>query len=184
MLTLNPAYTLGHSSHPLWRLVEILDRHRIRCLIDVRSQPYSRAQPHFCKDVLRQNLERAGYLYRYLGDHLGGRPDGNEFYDPDGHARYDRIAAAPRFQDALVEAARLVVQHRSVLLCAEAEPRDCHRRRLLGPALADRGLDLVHILPDGSLRTEAEFQAGESGAQAELFPRTSAGPWRSILPVR
>jgi len=38
-------YTLGHSSHPLERVVALLRAHGACTLVDVRSHPYSRWAP-------------------------------------------------------------------------------------------------------------------------------------------
>jgi len=36
------------------------------------------------------------------------------------------------------------------LLCAEERPEHCHRALLIGPALEERGLRVVHLLHDGT----------------------------------
>ena len=46
-------------------------------------------------------LKQAGVTYLYLGKELGGRPDGAEFYDAEGHVLYYRVAEAPWFQDGI-----------------------------------------------------------------------------------
>ena len=40
---------------------------------------------------------------------------------------------------------------RIAIMCAEKEPLDCHRTLLVGQALAGRGVEVRHILGDGSL---------------------------------
>ena len=40
-------YSIGHSNQPMEAFLELLNRHGIQTLIDIRSHPYSRYVPHF-----------------------------------------------------------------------------------------------------------------------------------------
>src|SRR5690242_11324818 len=53
-------FSVGHSTHPLERFLELLSEHRIEALADVRSFPSSRRWPHFNQLNLRESIERAG----------------------------------------------------------------------------------------------------------------------------
>jgi uncharacterized protein (DUF488 family) len=46
------------------------------------------------------------------------------------------------------------------VMCAEEDPRCCHRRVLITPALERRGVDVIHIRGDGRLQSEDELRAG------------------------
>ena len=48
-------FTTGHSTHALPALLELLARHQISAVADVRSDPYSRRNPQ----LNRETLERA-----------------------------------------------------------------------------------------------------------------------------
>src|ERR1700687_2127447 len=85
-------FTVGHSNHPLQVFLELLKAHQIHVLVDVRSHPYSRYVPQFNCDELQDVLKCAGLRYLFLGKELGGRPEGKEFYDEEGHALYSRLA--------------------------------------------------------------------------------------------
>jgi hypothetical protein len=71
-------FTIGHSNHPLERFLDLLRRHGIGAVADVRSRPYSRFVPHFSKERLQRNLVEEGIDYLYLGQELGGRPPRGE----------------------------------------------------------------------------------------------------------
>lgn len=146
--------SVGHSTHSLEALVELLRKHDIGVLVDVRSIPRSRRVPHFSRETLAGAVRDAGIRYLYLGRELGGRPLGAEFYDEAGNVLYERIAAQPSFAHAIDRLEREIPAARVALLCAEANPANCHRRLLIGPALAHRGIDLHHIRADGLLVTE------------------------------
>jgi uncharacterized protein (DUF488 family) len=45
-------FTLGHSNHPLEAFLELLGRHEVAAIADVRSRPFSRFVPHFSKERL------------------------------------------------------------------------------------------------------------------------------------
>jgi uncharacterized protein (DUF488 family) len=162
-------FSIGHGGRTLAGLVDDLRRHAIDYLIDVRSAPYSRYQPEFCRDPLRAELERQGLAYVYLGDALGGRPADPACYDEAGAVDYARCRARPAFQRGID---RLRVAHgkelRVCLMCAEAKPARCHRTRLVGAALAEHGLDVAHILADGALIPQSILVVG---SQRELFDR-------------
>ena len=146
--------TIGHSNHPLEAFMELLCRHRVTALADVRSAPWSRFNPHFNREPLAASLKARGIRYVYLGRELGGRSDDPDDYE-DGHIRYDRLARTDRFKDGLDRVARGATEHRIALMCAEKEPLDCHRTLLVGRALDERGVKVAHILADGRLEPHA-----------------------------
>lgn len=147
--------TIGHSNHPLEAFMELLSRHRVTALADVRSAPYSRFNPHFNREPLAASLKARGIRYVYLGRELGGRSDDPDDYE-DGHIRYDRLARTDRFKDGIGRVARGAAEHRIALMCAEKEPLDCHRTLLVGRALDGRGVKVEHILADGRLEPHAD----------------------------
>ena len=60
--------------HPLLAFVDLLRRHGVTALADVRSAPYSRFNPQFNREELEQALEAYGIKYVFLGRELGARP--------------------------------------------------------------------------------------------------------------
>ena len=145
--------TIGHSNHPPEVFINLLVRHGVDEVIDVRSAPYSRYAPHFNHDQVQLMVEDIGIGYTYLGGELGGRPADRSCYDAYGRVLYDRVAATDSFDDALRRVMRVADENRLVLLCSEKEPLECHRTLLVARALADRGFDVAHILADGSLES-------------------------------
>jgi len=178
-------FTIGHSNHETDRFVKLLRDHHIDILIDTRSHPYSKYSAQFNKDILRQVLTRNRIQYSFMGDSLGGRPKSPDFYDEQGHVRYDLIAQAPRFLTALDSILDGAKRSRLALLCSEEDPTHCHRRRLVGRVLLQRGARLLHIRGDGMLQEECELSADPadaSDAQLRLFG-AEPKPWRSTQPV-
>ena len=149
-------FTVGHSNHPAETFVNLLVRHGVDEVIDVRSAPYSRYAPQFNHEELQRLLEDIGIGYAYLGGELGGRPSDRACYDADGRVQYDRVAATDTFDDALRQVARVAEESRIALLCTEKEPLECHRTLLVARALVDRGIGIAHILADGGLEDHTD----------------------------
>jgi uncharacterized protein (DUF488 family) len=152
-------YTIGHSNHSLDGLVTLLSRHGITRLVDVRSHPYSRWVPHFRKRPLAQGIIGAGIDYLFLGDSLGGRPAGDEFYRADGTVDYASRARAVDFQAGIEQLLVVASDRLTAIMCAEEDPARCHRRGLITPVLLERGLEVVHIRGDARLQPEVEERA-------------------------
>jgi uncharacterized protein (DUF488 family) len=150
-------WTVGHSTHPVPALVGVLQGQRIEVLADVRSQPYSRRNPQFNRESFAAAAHEAGLEYLYLGAELGGRPPEPEFYDGRGHVRYAAVAATARFASGLERLLARSAGQRVAIMCSEEDPARCHRRLLVGRALAERGVTVSHIRGDGSVVDEAKL---------------------------
>jgi uncharacterized protein (DUF488 family) len=183
MPTREPIYTLGHSNHSPETLGELLARHYIRVLVDVRSAPYSRYASQFNREALRDFVTAVGCEYVYMGQELGGMPDAPGFYDEGGHVRYDLIAASDRFRQGIQQLLAMSTAHRIVLLCSEEEPRDCHRHLLLARVLAEHDAPVMHIRADGTIVSDEELtravETERTGGQQPLFEIEEEPPWRS-----
>ncbi len=146
-----PIFTIGHSNHSPTEFIALLRRHNVDEVIDVRSAPYSRYAAHFNREPICGILEKAGFAYMFLGGELGGRPADRSCYDAGGRALYERIADTDMFEDGLAYLIRNADERRIALMCTEKEPLDCHRTLLVAKALVERGIEVEHILADGSL---------------------------------
>jgi uncharacterized protein (DUF488 family) len=151
-------YTIGHSTHPVERLIELLALHGVTAVADVRSQPYSRFNPQFNREPLRVSLKAAGISYVFLGHELGARTDDRGCY-VEGRVQYDLLARTRPFQAGLDRLAGGAGSHRIALLCAEKDPLVCHRGILICRHLARRGIGAEHILEDGGLESHEQALA-------------------------
>jgi uncharacterized protein (DUF488 family) len=136
-------YTIGHGRHPFAYFLELLRRHQIAFVCDVRSAARSR-WPQYNGAVLMELLGEQGIGYEHLPE-CGGR-----------------VVAPPaelaRGLDRLME---LAAELSIVMMCSESQPltrhireprANCHRVGLLAPRLRVRGARTIHILPDGRTR--------------------------------
>ena len=143
-------FTVGHSTHPIEKLLDLLRRNEISAVADVRSQPYSRVNPQFNREPLKEALREAGISYAFLGRELGARSEDRSCYT-DGKVQYDRLAKTDLFQEGLRRVIDGAAHYRIALLCAEKDPLTCHRTILVARNLVAQGLGTAHILADGSL---------------------------------
>ena len=144
-------HTIGHSDHDTAAFIDLLRRHGITLVADVRSQPYSRWMPQFNRETLARDLDNAGIAYRFMGDALGGRPGDPALYDP-GQERpdYQRVAQTPAYQAGIDQLLNLARAERLAVMCSEGDHRRCHRHLLVTQTLLARGVRVRHVQPDGT----------------------------------
>jgi uncharacterized protein (DUF488 family) len=126
-------------------------------IVDIRSKPYSKHVPHFNRDSLSSSATEHRLTYEWWGESLGGYRDSGAGVD----SKSDRV-----FQKSVESLAGkfgefAVAKKVAVLVCAEGDPRRCHRATLIGPALRalqSGGIDLQHILPDGTLISQSQLE--------------------------
>lgn len=166
--------TIGHSNHSLDTFLKLLRQNGVSAVADVRSVPFSRAQPHYNRDALKASLRDIGIKYAFLGKELGGRTTDDSCYE-DGRVVYQRLARTPAFRSGLQRVVRGAATHRLALLCAERDPLDCHRALLIARELENQGVPVAHILPRGQLephRTTIRRLLEETGiVHDDLFLR-------------
>lgn len=148
-------FTIGHSTHSQERFIALLRQHRITALCDVRSTPYSRVNPQFDREELKQSLSRCDIKYVYLGKELGGRSEDPACYEH-GRVQYDRLAHTALFMRGLERVQEGMKKYSLALMCAEKEPLECHRTILVARHLTGISLDVQHIHADGRLEAHAD----------------------------
>ncbi|HNP15720.1 MAG TPA: DUF488 domain-containing protein [Terrimesophilobacter sp.] len=163
-----PVFTIGHSTQAIDAFVELLRKHGVTAVADVRSAPYSRFNPQFNKEALERSLDTVGIKYVFLGRELGARSDDRSCYE-NGRVQYARLARTQLFDQGIRRIVRGSEEHRIALLCAEKEPLECHRTLLVARALDERGIEVAHILGNG--RLEAHRDAMERLLDVTGLPR-------------
>jgi uncharacterized protein (DUF488 family) len=143
-------WTIGHSTHPIEKFLDILRSADIELLADVRRFPGSRRHPQFNQQALAASLAEAGIHYRQFVD-LGGRrserlPDSpNTAWRVEQFNAYADHMQSADFLAALDELMATARGQRTATMCSEALPQSCHRR-LIADALAVRGWQVRHLL--------------------------------------
>jgi uncharacterized protein (DUF488 family) len=161
-------WTVGHSNRSLEGFLSLPAEHGIELLVDVRRYPGSRRHPHFARPALAAALGQAGVGYQHAPDLGGHRPalpgSPNTAWRAGGGLQgYADYMATPAFQRAVEALLARAAERPTVLMCAEANPRHCHRQ-LLSDALMIRGAEVIHILEAG----ESEFHRLHANVRQEL----------------
>ena len=105
--TMHKIFTIGYSVAPMDLFLETIEG---RMIVDVRAKPHSRWQCKYNKKAMTKML---GEKYISLPD-LGG------FGDEDPEKR----------KEAILKVKALLETQEVVLMCAEKDPRKCHRKAL------------------------------------------------------
>lgn len=148
-------FTFGHGTASAERIVELLRGADIRALVDVRTAPGSRHNPHAARSEMAQWLPEHGISYRWeqrLGGWRKARPD-----SPDVALRnrafsgYAAHMRSPEFRDAIDEL--LASTERTAIMCAESMWWRCHRRMISDFVVLARDLPVRHLMHDGRLQS-------------------------------
>ena len=150
MAVVGALFTIGHSTHQLEIFLELLRRHEVSVVADVRSAPYSRYCPQYNRGSIASSLKEHGIKYVFLGGELGARADDQSCY-ANGRVQYSRLAERQEFLEGIERLKKGVLNQRIALMCAERNPLECHRTLLVAQALDKEGLEVQHIHSDGQL---------------------------------
>jgi uncharacterized protein (DUF488 family) len=107
--------------------IDKLKEYRIGLVVDVRSRPFSRYHPHFCRKNLETTLPSHDIGYLFRGANLGGMEE-NVGYEL-----------------AIKEVLELSQSVRLALMCSEGDFTQCHRYTMLTPDLEALGVNVEHI---------------------------------------
>ncbi len=180
--------SIGHSTHPLGVFFDLLQRNEVEVVADVRTSPFSRFNPQFNRDSLQLRLRAVGIRYIFLGKELGGKPDRDEFYDPDGHVLYGRLARTDLFKAGLDRLIDRAGRFRVAIMCSEEDPSECHRFLLVTRALQRKRVEVAHIRGNGKTQRTEEMSTFEGWSdpvyeELSLFDTSVRSPWRSTRSV-
>jgi uncharacterized protein (DUF488 family) len=148
-------FTIGHSTHPIERFLELLGEHRIAVVADVRSFPSSKRWPQFNQAELSASLERANIEYRWI-KRLGGRRSSKRDDSPHtawqlpAFRSYADYTESEDFEDGMRELIDAATSARTAYMCSEGLWWRCHRR-IISDNLVVRSWTVEHIMPTGKL---------------------------------
>ena len=150
-----PLITFGHGTASAERIAELLRGAGVTALVDVRTAPGSRRNPHVSRSELTRWLPAHGISYRWekrLGGFRVPAPD-----SPDGAWRepafrgYAGHMREPDFLAAIDEVLAQGELKRTVVMCSESLWWRCHRRLIADFAELARGFTVRHLMHNGEL---------------------------------
>ena len=150
-------YSIGHSNQSLDGLLVLLNAHDVNCVIDVRSVPASTYSPQFNQESLKYFLKSHGVQYLHFGDEFGARR--TDCLNESEQVDFEKAVETPLFQKGVERVMKgLEKGFRIAFMCSEADPLECHRFSLVSRYFYDQGLDVRHILKDGTLASHASLE--------------------------
>lgn len=172
-------YTIGHSTRSLAELIEVLQAHGIKNLVDIRAFPASRRLPHFNRETLELELPKAGIAY-FWEPRMGGRrkkitaESRNTALRSDSFRNYADYMLTSEFQQAAASVRKLAEEKPTAYMCAEKMYFQCHRM-MVSDYFVAHGDEVRHIVDfapvkEHKLMREAQVVDGELVYNAgELF---------------
>ena len=162
-------FTAGYGNRGFPAFVDLMRRYGVTHVVDVRSVPQSSYWEDFRRPRLERILPENGLRYVYMGDTLGGVPD-----SPVLCKDLEVIPLEPLFDEPKLRIGldRLVLaaQSRTVcLMCGCLRPDRCHRFRLVGEALARKGVEVLHLDERGEPVAHDAIAERAKPAQEGLF---------------
>jgi uncharacterized protein (DUF488 family) len=125
-------YTIGYSGRTADALVDTLEAHGVRTLVDVRQMPASMHRPDVSKTRLRDLVESRGLSYVHRPELGVPKAIRSKAAAGDREAIwrwYDRHVVRA-YIDADPAAFLKSVASPMALMCVELDPHECHRHRL------------------------------------------------------
>ncbi|MDO9536826.1 MAG: DUF488 domain-containing protein [Thermoplasmata archaeon] len=152
-------FTIGHSNHSVLMFIELLQKHNISLIIDVRSHPYSKHVPDYNKDNITQSLSEYEIEYAYLGNELGGRTNDHGLLNENGQTDYLKVMQTINFKSGIKKVKQAIEAGEYLaLMCTEKNPLDCHRFILISRALSQENITVKHILDTGETVNNEELE--------------------------
>jgi uncharacterized protein (DUF488 family) len=171
-------YTIGHSNHSIEYFLELLLAHGVNCVVDVRSIAASRFNPQYNKKALQNFLSDYSVEYLHFDKEFGARRTEPELFGDNGQVDFDKVQKSQNFAAGVERLGKGIEKGFTIaLMCAEADPLDCHRFSMISSYLYKKGFRVLHILKDKSLMTNEELETALlykyrkklSAFRAELF---------------
>lgn len=142
-------FTIGYERASLDGVLRTLAARGVSVVLDVRDLPLSR-RAGFSKRPLAAGLEEAGLGYVHLKG-LGTPKEGRVAAQQGDLDRFWAIVesrmATPEAEHDLLRAAGIARERPACLLCFEASPHLCHRRRVADALSSRFGFTVEHLFP-------------------------------------
>lgn len=152
-------HTIGHSNLAASDFLHLLQLYGIDCVIDVRSTPASQYNPQYNKPILANFLQENDIMYLHFGREFGARQTNTMLHDDEGKVDFEKVQRTADFKTGVERMEQGVEKgYFPALMCAEADPLECHRFSMISGHLTEKGFDVVHILKNGEAATHQDLE--------------------------
>jgi uncharacterized protein (DUF488 family) len=148
--------TVGHGTLSAEELETLLGDAGVDQIVDVRRFPGSRRHPHHAREALERTLPATGVDYCWE-ERLGGRRpriSGSRHVAlrNDSFRAYADWMESPDFSAALDTVLEGATRRTTAVMCSESVWWRCHRRLVSDAVELLRGIEVQHLMHDGTLR--------------------------------
>lgn len=152
-------YTIGHSNYPVDRLIDMLKKYDINCVVDIRGTPYSKYNIQYNKETIKNTLTNAGFVYIYMAKELAAKRENKQSYNKEGYSDFEKVCKEADFLAGIERLKNGCKKgYRIAILGAMQEPIRCHRSILVGKALREAGFHVKYILHDYSIASQDDIE--------------------------
>jgi uncharacterized protein (DUF488 family) len=171
-----PIFTIGHSTRTISEFVELLRVGEVNLVVDIRSVPRSRTNPHYNLDTLPKELKRWQIAHARIAE-LGGlrkkspgvAPEINGFWINRSFHNYADYALSDEFRTGLDRLLDLSRERRCAIMCSEAVWWRCHRR-IVADYLLWQGRSVLHLMGDTRAEPAVLNKAAKAQGDALVYP--------------
>ncbi|MGH3321759.1 MAG: DUF488 family protein [Streptosporangiaceae bacterium] len=147
--------TFGHGTAGPDDIVELLRGAAVEAVVDIRTAPGSRRNPHVARKELEAWLPERGPSYRWekrLGGFRKLDPDSPDvIWRNDAFRAYAGYTREPAFVEAIDELLRRAAERLTAVMCSESVWWRCHRRIVADFVRLARDTPVRHLMHDGRL---------------------------------
>lgn len=152
-------FTIGHSTHTIEYFLHLLRLHKINCLVDVRSTPYSRYASQFNSEQLKKFLKENDMHYIFMGKELGARWEDRSLYTKEGYLDFEEVRKTSLFNSGIRRVEDGIAKGFNIaIMCTEKDPIDCHRTILVAPKIHNNGYEVKNILENGDVQIQEDIE--------------------------
>lgn len=160
-------YTIGYSCFEIEDFIEVLKKYNITCLIDVRSNPYSKYHVDYNKENLQNVLKTNGIIYRNYKFEFGAHQEDLQYFT-DGYLDFIKYTKSESFIEGVKKVETGInMDYTFALMCAEKDPSTCHRNIMVAREFYNLGYVIKNILSDNSYELQEDI---EQRLVDEFFP--------------
>ncbi len=113
-------FTIGYGNKPIVLFLELLDTYSINILIDVRVYPKAHTN-HYSRPNIEKILAKIGIQYHWI------KKFGNTFKNNGNPLGYYKAHLETEHTRILAKLDGLIKKNRVCFMCAENDPKKCHR---------------------------------------------------------
>lgn len=165
--------TLGHGTAGADELARLIRAAGIEQVVDVRTVPKSRRHPHFWREEMERwvpALAGSAYLWQPA---LGGfrpvrRESSNVALRNPSFRAYADYMETDAFGSALDELLERAAGARTAIVCSESLWWRCHRRLISDAAELLHGVEVKHLMHDGTLRPHVRTEGVRATPEGTL----------------